>query len=102
MLVYLFFWYVILILWARRLHPFNRQTWITRRFVQAQTSIILTLLVARHNLTHWTLRIRHLLQEKWMGVKILFKKEKENLLSMRLAELMTFQCSKVLDVDNDM
>jgi hypothetical protein len=26
-------------------------------------------LVARHILTHWTLRIRHLLLEKWMIVK---------------------------------
>jgi hypothetical protein len=70
MLVYLFFWYVILILWARRSLPFNRRTWITRRFIQAQNFIIiLALLVTRYNLTYWTLRICHLLIEKWMGVK---------------------------------
>jgi hypothetical protein len=65
MLIYLFFWYVILVLWVRRSFPFNQRTWITRRFIRPQTYIIiLALLVARHNLTHWTLRIRHLLLEK--------------------------------------
>jgi hypothetical protein len=52
MLIYLFFWYVILIVRARRLIPFNRQTWITRRCIGAQTSVILALLIARHNPTH--------------------------------------------------
>jgi hypothetical protein len=47
MLIYLFFWYVILVLWARRSLPLNRRTWITRRFIRAQTSIvILALLIA--------------------------------------------------------
>jgi hypothetical protein len=55
MLIYLFFWYVILVLWARRSLPSNRQIWITGRFLRAQTSIIiLALLIARHSLTHWT------------------------------------------------
>jgi hypothetical protein len=69
MLAYLFFWYVILVLGDRRSLPFNQRTWITRRFIQAQNTIILALLVARHNLAHWTLSIHHLLLEKWMRVK---------------------------------
>jgi hypothetical protein len=37
---------------------------------QAETSVILTFLVARHTPTHCTLRIRHLLPKKWMCVKV--------------------------------
>jgi hypothetical protein len=69
MLVYLFFWYVILILWARRFLPFRLRKWIRRRFIGAKTSFILAFLVARLNLAHWTLRIHHLILENWMRVK---------------------------------
>jgi hypothetical protein len=69
MLIYLFFWYVILVLWARRSLPFKPWTWITRRFIRAQNFVILLALLVVRYLAHWTLRICHLLQEKWMGVK---------------------------------
>jgi hypothetical protein len=38
---------------------------------------------------------------KVVGCQILLKKEKEKLLSMHVAELTAFQCSKVFDVDDD-
>jgi hypothetical protein len=69
MLLYLFFWYVILVLWARRALPFRLRKWIGSRFIRAQIFAILAFLIAQLNPTHWTLRIYHLLLKNWMHVK---------------------------------
>jgi hypothetical protein len=49
--------------------PFRLRKCIERRFIRAQTFVILAFLVARLNPTHWALRICHLLLENWMHVK---------------------------------
>jgi hypothetical protein len=94
------------------------------QFVRVQTSCIPTSLVGRLILSHFIIMFRHLVIEKRMCVKfyfqirtkteskgcsqcqILFSNRnqnwKERLLSMRVAELTTFQCSKVLGIDDNM
>jgi hypothetical protein len=102
MLIYLFFWYVILILWARRSLPFNWRTWVTRRFIRAHTSIIiLALLIARHNWPTglWGFAI-YFYKSGWVS-NFVKKHRKKKLLSVRVAELTAFQRSKVLEVDDD-